>query len=172
MNHRVPPLGEDPFTPRNEIAPKTSLTPAEKIITWVANSDLKVNQCWVTMRESGDWLLQLRHITLEEEVEDIAQLMAQLQTVVIVPLVDDEILWNRQTSRAFTVKEGYQWWRQDSQRELLRAVNGGCGSDYGPSIMGPSHRTVRCDRPAIERPTSLPHPPFAAIWTPSVGGRR
>ncbi|KAK1281477.1 hypothetical protein QJS10_CPB22g00855 [Acorus calamus] len=25
------------------------------------------------------------------------------------------------------------------------AANGGCGSDHGPSITGPSHRTVRCD---------------------------
>ncbi|KAK1325394.1 hypothetical protein QJS10_CPA01g02200 [Acorus calamus] len=78
------------------------------------NKDLTVNQCWVTTSETGDWLLQLRRITQEEEVEDIAQLMAQLQSVVIDPGVDDEIIWNCQTSRAYTVKEGYKWWRRDT----------------------------------------------------------
>ncbi|KAK1295528.1 hypothetical protein QJS10_CPA16g01338 [Acorus calamus] len=78
------------------------------------NKDLTVNQCWVTTSETGDWLLQLRRITQEEEVEDIAQLMAQLQSVVIDPGVDDEIIWNCQTSRAYMVKEGYKWWRRDT----------------------------------------------------------
>ncbi|KAK1297634.1 Peptide methionine sulfoxide reductase A5 [Acorus calamus] len=47
----------------------------------------------------------------------------------------------------------------------FREANGGCGNDHGSIALDDRVRftsTVRCDGPAIERPTSQPHPPFAA----------
>ncbi|KAK1283920.1 hypothetical protein QJS10_CPB21g01538 [Acorus calamus] len=79
------------------------------------NLDSTVQEVWKAVDGRGEWCLQLRHITSETQVCELAALLEQIQHHNPTEERTYSFSWAQGSNPRYTVKSGYIWWCQDLQ---------------------------------------------------------
>ncbi|KAK1284717.1 hypothetical protein QJS10_CPB21g01370 [Acorus calamus] len=84
------------------------------------NKGSKEGECW---SEENDWILNLRRITTEVEVQELVALLATLHGIQCNPREENAIVWGPQPTSTFTLKACYVWWRRGQSEVTGMVVN-------------------------------------------------
>ncbi|KAK1272913.1 Transcription factor bHLH47 [Acorus gramineus] len=78
------------------------------------NKAVAVKQIWVECDSGGEWLLNLRRINCDVQVQEVAELLLCLDQMASDPSNDDSMVWGEKNAVKYRVKPGYDWWKRDS----------------------------------------------------------
>ncbi|KAK1292717.1 hypothetical protein QJS10_CPB17g01022 [Acorus calamus] len=76
--------------------------------------EVAVKHIWVDCVSGGDWLLNLRRISCDVQVQEVAELLLCLDQKAPDPCSEDSMVWGENMVENYRVKQGYEWWKRDS----------------------------------------------------------
>ncbi|KAK1293019.1 hypothetical protein QJS10_CPB17g00832 [Acorus calamus] len=77
---------------------------------WLEHNDL---QMWEMASSEGHWNLNLRRISTEDQVAEVARMLEVLHPTA-PGRAEDKLYWGGNKSEIYSVKSGYRWWMRNS----------------------------------------------------------